>query len=186
MNVQVPAMTAGTYIVYVVNTDGGIAIRVNGLTYSGTPSWVTGSTLPQGSVDSAISIQLSATSDSTITYALQAGSSLPTGLTLSSSGLLSGTITGLSAETTYNFTITATDVELQDSPRTFSITITAGDPYWAYVTTLLSPTLPALPFIDDASTNNFAVTINGDTKPSNFNPYTTDTIAITLMVLVTI
>ena len=114
LNVQVPTMTAGTYIVYVVNPDGGIAIRVNGITYSGTPSWVTDSILPQGIVDTAISIQLSATSDSTITYALQAGSTLPTGLTLNSSGLLSGTITGLSAETTYNFTITATDVALPD------------------------------------------------------------------------
>lgn len=173
LNVQVPAMAAGTYIVYVVNTDGGIAIRVNGLTYSGTPSWVTGSTLPQGSINSAINIQLSATSDSTITYALQAGSSLPTGLTLSSSGLLSGTITGLSAETTYNFTITATDVELQDSPRSFSITITVGDQYWNYVSTLLSASAPTImPFNADASTNNFAVTINGDTKPNNLSPFT--------------
>ena len=173
LNVQVPAMAAGTYIVYVVNSDGGIAIRVNGLTYSGTPSWVTGSTLPQSVVGTAISIQLSATSDSTITYALQAGSSLPTGLTLSSSGLLSGTITNLSAETTYNFTITATDVELQDSPRSFSITITVSDTYWNYVSTLLSASSPTtLPFNDDASTNNFAVTVNGDTRPYNFNPYT--------------
>ena len=171
LNVEVPAAAAGTYIVYVVNTDGGVAIRVNGLTYSGTPTWVTDSTLSGGTVDSAISIQLSATSDSTITYTLQNGSSLPSGLSLSSSGLLSGTITGLSSETTYNFNIVATDIELQDSPRSFSITITTGDAYWNYTTTLLSPTLSALPFNDDASANNFAVTINGDTKPFNFNPY---------------
>ena len=172
LNVEVPAAAAGTYIVYVVNTDGGVAIRVNGLTYSGTPTWVTDSTLSGGTVDSAISIQLSATSDSTITYTLQNGSSLPSGLSLSSSGLLSGTITGLASETIYNFTVIATDVELQDSPRSFSITITIGDQYWPYVTTLLSPVVGTVPFNDDASINNFAVAIAGDTKPNNFNPYT--------------
>ena len=172
LNVQVPASTAGTYVVYVVNTDGGVAIRVNGLTYSGTPTWVTGSTLPQGTANTEISIQLSATSDSSITYTVQSGSNLPTGLTLSSSGLLSGTVSGITSETTYNFTIEATDSESQESPRTFSITITVGDTYWRYVTTLLSPTLPALPFNDDASTNNFVLTINGDTKTNSFNPYT--------------
>lgn len=34
LNVQVPAKTAGTYQVYVVNADGGICIRVNGISYS--------------------------------------------------------------------------------------------------------------------------------------------------------
>lgn len=172
INAQVGPQNAGTYIVYVTNTDGSTAIRVNGITYSSTPTWVTGSTLPAGTVDTPITIQLNATGDGSITYALQAGSTLPTGLTLTSGGLLSGTIPGLDTETTYNFTIEAIDNQSQESPRAFSITITVGDRYWSYVTTLLSPALTALPFNDDASINNFAVTINGDTKPNNFNPYT--------------
>lgn len=75
LNCQIPALAAGTYIVYVVNPDGGTAIRVNGLTASGTPQWTTGSTLPDQPVDAAISIQLSASPVST--YSLQAGSNLP-------------------------------------------------------------------------------------------------------------
>ena len=71
LNVQVPALTAGTYTVYVVNTNGGTAIGVNGLTYSAEPNWVTGSTLPSGTSTIPISIQLSAT-DAT-SYALAAG-----------------------------------------------------------------------------------------------------------------
>jgi hypothetical protein len=118
---QVPATAAGTYVVYLVNADGGVAIRVNGITFSATPTWVTGSALA-GDVDSAISIQLSATSATT--YTLQAGSTLPTGLTLSASGLISGTVTGLENDTSYSFTVVATDAENQDSPRTFTITIT--------------------------------------------------------------
>jgi len=124
LRAQLPATGAGTYVVYVVATDGAVAIRVNGITFSSTPAWSTGSTLTSGSINMPISIQLAATSDTTITYALAAGSSLPGGLSLSSSGVLSGTITGISVDTTYNFTVNAIDAELQDSPRAFSITIT--------------------------------------------------------------
>jgi hypothetical protein len=124
LRAQLPATGAGTYVVYVVATDGSVAIRVNGITFSSTPTWSTGSTLTSGSTNVPISIQLAATSDTTVTYALAAGSTLPSGLSLSSSGVLSGTITGISVDTTYNFTVNAIDAELQDSPRAFSITIT--------------------------------------------------------------
>jgi len=173
LNVQVPAMSAGTYVVYVVNTDGGVAIAVNGLTYSGEPTWVTSSTLPTGVTATPISIQLSATGDTPITYALSAGNTLPTGLSLTSGGLLSGTVT-VGAETTYNFSITATDVQAQDSPRTFSITITIGDPYF-YLTTLLLPGNGTNNGTNntflDSSTNNFAITRNGNTTQGTYTPF---------------
>jgi hypothetical protein len=172
LNVQVPALSAGTYVVYVVNIDGSVAIRVNGLTFSGTPTWVTGSTLTSGAVNVAISIQLSATGDAPLTYSLASGSSLPSGLTLTSGGLLSGTITGITVETIYNFTIDAIDAQLQESPRSFSITISVSDQYFPYVSSLLSATALTLPFNNDASTNNFLVTVVGDTRPNNFGPYT--------------
>jgi hypothetical protein len=172
LNVQVPALSAGTYVVYVVNSDGSVAIRVNGLTSSGTPTWVTGSTLTGGTVNVAISIQLSATGDAPLTYTLASGSSLPSGLTLTSGGLLSGTVTGITVETIYNFTIDVTDAQSQESPRSFSITISVSDQYFPYVSSLLSATALTLPFNNDASTNNFAVTVVGDTRPNNFGPYT--------------
>ena len=127
---QVAAASAGTYDVYLVNPDGSYAIRISGLTYSATPSWVTASTLPEQAVDVAISIQLEATGATT--YSLQAGSSLPAGVTLSSGGLISGTVTGISEETTYNFTVEAIDNELQDSPRAFSVTVTIAPQYQLY------------------------------------------------------
>lgn len=120
LHVQVPAKAAGTYDVYTVNTDGSTAIGLRGITYSGTPMWVTGSTLPSSPSGEAISIQLQATG--AMSYSLEAGSTLPTGLSLNSSGLLSGTVT-VESNTSYNFTILATDTELQDSPRTFTIEI---------------------------------------------------------------
>jgi hypothetical protein len=171
LNVQVPALSAGTYTVYVVNSDGGVAIAVNGLTYSAEPNWVTGSTLPAGTSNSSISIQLNAT-DAT-TYTLQEGSSLPDGLTLTSGGLLSGTVT-VNSETVYSFTIIAIDNELQDSPRTFNITINVGDPYF-YLTTLLLPgngtnNQNNNVFLD-SSNNNLAITRFGNTTQGTFSPF---------------
>ena len=170
VNAQVGPQVAGTYIVYVVNPNGSTAIRVNGLTFSDAPTWVTTSPLPDNNAGTAISIQLSATLATV--YQVQAGSTLPSGLSLSSSGLLSGTVTGITSQTVYNFIIEAIDPELQDSPKSFSITITVGDSNYNYVTTLLSANIPVLPFNADASANNFAVSVIGDTKPNNFNPYT--------------
>jgi hypothetical protein len=168
---QLPAASTGTYIIYLVNTDGGTAIRVNAVTFSATPSWTTGAAL-SGSADAAISIQLAAI-DAT-SFALAAGSSLPSGISLSSGGLLSGTITGLSVNTTYNFTIVATDAELQDSTRAFTFEITVGEPYFKYVTMLLAGNgtnnKQNNTFLD-SSTNNFTITRNGNVAQGSFSPY---------------
>ena len=169
---QVPAKSAGSYIMYLVNTDtGATAIRVNAVTYSGTPTWSTGSTLTEGDVDEAISIQLDATADSNVSYQLQTGSTLPDGFTLAANGLLSGVVTGITVNTLYNFTIEAIDAENQESPRAFSITITAGDQY--INSTVLALNADDNTFITDASNNAFTITPAGDTRPSAFSPYNT-------------
>lgn len=120
VRVQLPATTAGTYMVYVVNPDGAVALRPAGVTFSATPTWVTATTLTPAASNIAYSNQLTATGATT--YALAAGNALPTGMTLSANGLISGNTT-VSSTTTYSFTILATDAELQDSPRTFSLDV---------------------------------------------------------------
>jgi len=173
INVQVPALAAGTYVLYLVNGDGSIAIRVNGLTYSISPTWSTASDLGSSAFGTAISLQLAAPSDSTIVYTLAAGSSLPTGLILSSAGLLSGTVT-IESTTTYNFSIVATDVELQESPRTFSISIILGDTYFNSTTLLLTGdgtnNANNNVFID-SSTNAVALTRTGTMTQGSFTPF---------------
>jgi hypothetical protein len=172
LRAQVPATAAGTYVVYVVATDGSVAIRVNGITFSATPTWTTSSIL--GTSGITINIQLAAVSDTTITYSLAAGSTLPTGLSLSSSGLLSGTVTEPTVDTTYNFTINAVDLENQDSPRTFSITITVKDPYFSYVSLLLntgSTNSQQNNTFLDSSTNNFTIARNGTPTQGSITPY---------------
>jgi hypothetical protein len=170
---QVAARDAGTYLVYLVNTDGGVAIAVDGLTYSDTPTWSTSSSLSTQQTDSPISIQLSAASAQTFT--LNASSTLPAGLTLSSGGLLSGTISVAQA-TTYSFTINAIDNENQDSPRTFSLLVAVAilDPYFSS-TSLLIPGVGSnngtnSTFLDSSS-NNFTITRNGDAIQGTFSPF---------------
>jgi hypothetical protein len=120
-----PAKTAGSYTLSVVNTDGGTASYIPGLTYSALPVWSTAAgSLGSSYTGSAIStINLSASENAqTITYAVTSGT-LPTGLSLSSVGALTGTPTGSAA--TYNFTVTATDPQNQTATRNFSYTLSA-------------------------------------------------------------
>jgi hypothetical protein len=166
---QVPQQSAGTYTVYLTNSDGGVAIRVNAVNYSSTPTWTTTSPLPGSVKNTSISLQLAATSNSTVTYSLASGSTLPSGLTLSSSGLITGTTPDIANETTYNFTVVATDSENQDTPQAFQVTITVNDPYFEYVTLLLNNQTNNV--LTDSSTNNFSLTALGDTRASNFSPY---------------
>ena len=256
-----PAKSAGTYTIYVVNPDGGTAIFIPGIIYSVLPTWTTSAgTLGSYYETTSISNTVVASGDAPITYSLFSGS-LPTGSTLYANGVITGTAPVDSSSTTYSFTIQATDAQLQDSTRSFSLTINVDAVTWVspanattytsavdsaianvalsatdaagYAVSYSANALPAgltltgsniagtptvvadsstlltataattnrtavrtinwsitvandiyfeyntllIPgasttFVDDASTNNFAVTINGDTKPNSFNPYT--------------
>jgi len=127
-----PAQNAGTYTLYVINSDGGTAISIPGISYSGTPTWTTAAgTLGTSYETAAISNSLTATGDPTISYSLYSGT-LPPGSSLNSStGLLSGTSQATASSTTYNFTIRATDGQNQDTDRAFSITISPDVVSWS-------------------------------------------------------
>jgi hypothetical protein len=258
-----PALSAGTYVIYVINPDGGTAISIPGISYSGTPTWSTAAgTLGNAYETGSISATLTATGDAPITYTLATGT-LPTGSTLNSNGTISGTAVATASATTYSFTISANDAQNQTTNRAFSLTINpdvvtwsspansttynvytdtaianvtmsatsasgqnitytadtlptglsitganiAGTPtvvasttstltatasvtnrlatrtinwvvsvgndtYFKNTTLLLNGETTVTPFISDASTNSFGLTIQGDTKPVTFNPYT--------------
>lgn len=171
LRVTVPALSAGTYVLYVINPDGGTAIRVPGVTASANPAWQTASNLGD-QPDGAITLSLVATEATS--YTLTSGS-LPPGLSLNSStGTISGTVTGVTVDTSYTFTIRATDAQNQDSPRTFSVNIAVSDPYFKLTTLFLSGSaLSANTVVRDSSTNNFNLTVFGDSRASNFTPYGT-------------
>jgi len=127
-----PAKAAGTYVLYLVATDGSVALSLPGISYSGTPAWSTSAgTLGTQYETTAISKSLSATGDGTVTYSLVSGT-LPTGSTLNTStGAISGTAPVTNSSTTYNFTIRATDSQNQDTDRAFSITLTPDSVTWS-------------------------------------------------------
>jgi hypothetical protein len=118
----------GTYFIRIENPNG-LAVRSSTalLTVSDAPTWSTASgSLGSVAAGSAGSFTVVATSDSAVTYSITSGA-LPGGFTLNSAtGVISGTESGATAETNYNFTVTATDAESQTAPRAFSITVSVG------------------------------------------------------------
>jgi hypothetical protein len=172
IRVATPVLSSNTYLIYVLNPDNTIGIKLNALVVSGTPSWSTSATLLNQLVDVAISVQLSASSDSTITYSLAAGSSLPSGTTLYSNGLFTGTVTGLTTDTVYSFGVVATDVELQDVSRTFTVTVGLGDTYFNTSTLLINGESKS--WITDSGATKRVLTLGGNVTPSPFSPYNTN------------
>jgi len=118
----------GTYYLRVENPDGLAGRSATAiLTVSDAPTWVTAAgSLGSVAAEAAGSFTVEATSDSAVTYAKTTGD-FPGGFTLNAStGVISGTESGATAETTYAFTIRATDAESQVADRAFSITVTVG------------------------------------------------------------
>jgi hypothetical protein len=128
LTINATLVTDGTYFVRIENPNG-LAVRSSTalLTVSDAPTWSTASgSLGSVAAGSAGSFTVVATSDSAVTYSITSGA-LPSGLSLNgSTGAITGTESGATAETNYNFTVTATDAESQTAPRAFTITVTVG------------------------------------------------------------
>lgn len=162
--------TTGNYTISVFSTANIGSLSNANVRISGAPTWTTFGAL---SVYNNVlaNIRLQSSSDSTITYSLKAGSgSLPTGLSLLSSGYIAGTPTGYSTATAFSFIVIATDTEGQAAQQSFNLTVFIGETYF-YQTTLSLPTDVSNTFISDASSNNFQITRSGDTRPSRLSPY---------------
>jgi len=123
----------GTYLLYLENPDGNAVQVATGsaqvITVSDAPAWTT-SAGSLGSFAAGASfgtINLTATDSTSMS---KTSGTFPGGMTLNSGGsgtsTLTGTESGATSETTYNFTIRATDAEGQTADRAFSITITVG------------------------------------------------------------
>ena len=115
--------------VRVINSSGLTSTLENAIDCGGTPTWVTtaGSLNVQFDTVGSFTFATLAATDpdagSTITYSVTSGS-LPGGLTLNSStGVISGTPSNVTADTTSNFTVTATDNAGNATARAFSITV---------------------------------------------------------------
>ena len=116
----------GTYFIRVENPDGN-AVRSSSaiLTISDAPAWQTAAG-SLGTVDAGGTISFTVNATNATAYAVQSGS-LPGGASLNTStGAITGTESGATSDTTYNFTIRATDAQAQTADRAFSIAVTVG------------------------------------------------------------
>jgi hypothetical protein len=130
---------SGTYEPYdikVVNPSNLFGVLPDALYINQTPVWSTSAgTLGTFTENIAISLSVSAT-DPEGTSIVYSSSDLPAWLTLNSStGSIAGTPPLLSSDTTYSFTVTATD-GINSSPRTFSLVVNGNPPVWSTGTTL--------------------------------------------------
>mgnify|MGYP003117160349 FL=1 len=129
--------TDGTYFIRVENPDG-LAARSSSalLTVSDAPTWTTSAgSLGTVAAGASVNFTVAASGDSTIAFSettsvLTSNSDTPAStmnLSLNSStGAITGTAPAATSETTYNFTLRATDAESQTADRAFSITVSVG------------------------------------------------------------
>jgi hypothetical protein len=112
------------YDIKITNPSNLFGLLPDAFYINNSPVWST-SAGSLGSFNEQVSISVSAvaTDETSITYALAAGSTLPSGVTLNSStGAISGTLPDVASNTTYTFTINASDGSNPVVPREFSIT----------------------------------------------------------------
>jgi hypothetical protein len=121
-----PVSNTGNYAVSVYNSNSAGALYSSSFVISAMPQWLTSATLANVASNTVFSNTLVTTSDSSVTYSNT--TILPTGITLLSNGYYFGNIS-VGTDTTYTFDVKATDLELQDQTKTFSLTAAPIPPY---------------------------------------------------------
>jgi len=112
------------YSVQVINPNGTSSTLTGVLDSGSGPNWVTATNLGTiyDSKISVISINLQATDADGQTVSYQATTALPTGLTLDSvTGALTGSLTSVTVDTTWSFTVAAADTVNNTNSRTFTL-----------------------------------------------------------------
>jgi len=115
----------GTYLLYIENPDGNAVQTSAVLTVSDAPGWTTAAgSLGSFAGGDTISVTVAATNATSFS---KTSGTFPGGLSLNTStGVISGTESGATADTTFSFTLRATDAQGQNADRAFTITINLG------------------------------------------------------------
>ena len=115
----------GTYLLYIENPDGNAVQTSAVLTVSDAPGWTTAAgSLGSFAGGSSISVTVAATNATSFS---KTSGTFPGGLSLNTStGVISGTESGTTSDTTFSFTLRATDAQGQTADRAFTITINLG------------------------------------------------------------
>jgi hypothetical protein len=120
---EITSETGALDLTYASVPDNGVSLSGNGIAPTAL-TVTTFATLPQATQTAAYQATLAASGGSgSYTWALASGSTLPSGLTLSSAGVISGTVASSVAAENYTFTVKATDSSTGD---TATSTMTIG------------------------------------------------------------
>ena len=115
----------GTYLLYIENPDGNAVQTSAVLTVSDAPGWTTAAG-SLGSFAGGASISVTVAATNATSFSKTSGT-FPGGLSLNTStGVISGTESGTTSDTTFSFTLRATDAQGQTADRAFTITINLG------------------------------------------------------------
>ncbi len=136
------------------NASGTSAAATATMTVSQPTLTISPSTLPAGTATVAYSQTLSATSGTTPYSFAVTGGALPAGMTLASSGLLSGTPT---VEQDQSFTVTATDAHGATGSQVYTLTIAIAAPVAGDVAATVSA---------NSSDNDISLNISGGAAAS--------------------
>jgi len=122
-----PAKTAADYDVKVTNANGLAATLSNGISYNGVPAFSTAAgnvgSIAEDVAMSTITIVAAEPDGGALAFSVTSGA-LPTGVSMSSAGAITGTPNvNVTSDTTYNFTVTATDDENQTNARAFNLIV---------------------------------------------------------------
>lgn len=120
------ANTVFTFVIRATDQELQFADQQFTLTYTPTsPVWTTFAYVQGYRAGETVNLTYNAYSNSTVTYSVSSGI-LPVGTTLdSSTGLLTGIVQAVDLQTTYNFTVRATDQEGHSATITSSLTVFA-------------------------------------------------------------
>lgn len=117
-----------------VTSSGFVALKENVLDTGSVPIWSSpAGTLATLGVNESVSTQLQVTNNDSsfgdvVTFTVLSGA-LPPGISLSSSGLLSG-VADFTSDAVYTFTVRATDLGGNTTDREFSYTLLVASPSW--------------------------------------------------------
>jgi hypothetical protein len=114
------------YSIKLTNTSNLFGLLPNALYVNDQPVWTTSAgSLGTFNAGQSVSVALAVADENTagLTYSL-AGGSLPSGLSLSTAGVISGTAPQVASATTYSFTISVTDGANTAVSRSFTISVT--------------------------------------------------------------
>ena len=170
IRVRLPVLTSGTNnAISLFNSSGSGVIFASNLFASGFPT-VTSSSYTIESF--TVNTQLLADGDEPLSYSLKSGSSLPAGLSLSSTGLISGTVT---VNSTTIFTVLVDDSQGQTTQQDITLVIDGLDPYYQYTSLLLQADNTSNNsnngvFVD-SSINSFTITPTANVIQGTVNPF---------------